>query len=198
MTSRGLLAVSAVALGTLLVPVFASAQCSNLTGNPAPTPEVYAANAVKLSYLPSGPGGGDDRPLLKKSPFMDPSLAFDPQNLHSVHVTYRLNSIAGPVMWTTTIPPSLALWTQVGSAWNFSDPATTYGVRKLKIRDYGGGLFIIVKLIGRNTNISNAPVVAGVDNVHVMVEIESGGVGTCYDGATSICLGSGNTQKCHV
>jgi hypothetical protein len=187
---------TAIALAILCAPAFAHAQCTNLSGSPAPTPETYAANLVLLKYLNTGPGSGDDRPLLKKSVFSAPSLTFDPQNVHSVHITYSLNTVGGPVMWTTSIPPSVTLWTQSGTAWNFSDPATTYGVRKMKIRDYGGGLFIITKMVGRNTNITNAPVVPGADNVYVMVEIESGGVGICYGGVTIACAGSGNTQKC--
>ena len=51
---------------------------------------------------------------------------------------------------------------------------------------------------GRNTNITNAPVTANVDNVHVMVEIEAVGVGICYDGITAPCTGTGNTQTCKV
>ena len=36
----------------LLAPVAAAAQtCTNLSGSPAPTPEVYAVNLVQLRYL---------------------------------------------------------------------------------------------------------------------------------------------------
>jgi hypothetical protein len=49
-----------------------------------------------------------------------------------------------------------------------------------------------------NQNIANAPVVPNVDNVNLMVEIESGGVGACYEGTTNRCTGAGNTQNCRV
>lgn len=191
-------AAALVALGLWISSTAASAQCSNITGNPAPTPETYAANFVKLAYLGTGPGSNDDRPLIKKIPFYDPALSFDPQNLHTVHVTMRVNTISGATMWTTSIPPSLSMWNQSGNAWIFNDPTTTYGVRKIVLRDYGMGVYIIVKLVGRNTNILNAPLLPGSDNVHLMYEIENGGTGACFDGASSSCVGSGNTQKCKV
>lgn len=179
------------------MPLVARAQCTNLTGNPAPTAEQYAANFIKLNYLPSGPGGGDDRPTLKKSAFTAPSLAFDPLTTHTVHVTMTVNTVGGPVLWSTSIPPSPTLWTNVGNKWMFNDPATTYGVRKAKVVSYPGGFYVIVKLLGRNTNIANAPV-AATDSAHVLVEIESGGTGICYDGGTAPCTTAGNTQTCKV
>lgn len=192
MTAVGVLALVAAA------PLAVRAQCTNLTGSPAPTAEQYAANLIKLSYLPTGPGSGDDRPILKKSLFTAPSLAFDPLTTHTLHVTMTKNTLGGPLLWSTSIPPSSTLWTNVGNKWVFSDPATTYGVRKIKVVSFPGGAYVITKLLGRNTNISNAPVAAGVDNAHVLVEIEAGGTGICYDGDTGACTGTGNTQTCKV
>ena len=70
-------------------------------------------------------------------------------------------------------------------------------MRKIKVVGIAGA-YIITKLQGRNTNIGSAPVVAGTDAAHVLVEIEAGGAGVCYDGATAPCRGSGNTQTCKV
>jgi hypothetical protein len=50
----------------------AYAQCSFLTGNPAPQPEQYAANKVQLKYLGTGPGSNDDKPEIYKSTFTAP------------------------------------------------------------------------------------------------------------------------------
>lgn len=68
----------------------------------------------------------------------------------------------------------------------------------VRVVSYPGGFYVIVKLLGRNTNIGNAPVTPNVDSAHVLVEIESGGTGICYDGGTAPCTGSGNTQTCKV
>jgi hypothetical protein len=110
----------------------------------------------------------------------------------------RVNTISGLTLWSTNIPPSATLWSQTGNKWTFNDPATTYGVRQIKVIGIVGGAYVIAKMKGRNTNIGNAPVVAGTDAAHVLVEIEAAGAGVCYDGATAPCTGSGNTQKCKV
>ena len=192
-TARGLVYLIPLAV---LAPMAARAQCSNLSGNPVPTPQPFASNLVKLRYLPTGPGFNDDRPLLKKSPFLAPSLLFDPINTHTVHVTFRKNTVTGPIMWTANIPPSTTLWSHTGSIFTFKDPATTFGVRKVKILSFPGGGYIIRFVKGMNTNITNAPLVPNTDNVYVMVEIEAAGVGTCYGGVTTRCRGNGNRQKC--
>ena len=70
-------AFSIVVALTLALPELVHAQCSNLTGNPVPQPEQYAANLVKLKYLATGPGFGDDRPEIQKSLFNAPSLSFE-------------------------------------------------------------------------------------------------------------------------
>ncbi|MFN8546374.1 MAG: hypothetical protein U0807_19555 [Candidatus Binatia bacterium] len=189
----------------MMVPFVAHAQlCTNLSGSPAPTPEVYAANAVFLKYLSTGPGGGDDKPQLHKSASNNPSfVGLDLANVHSIAVTIRLGSGVGPVMWSATIPAASGLWASVTLPsgvvrWTFTDPAVTYGVKKARVLAYPGGIYIVDKFFGANANIGNAPVPPGVA-VHAMVEIYDGlGAGTCYDGVTQPCTGTGNTQKCRV
>ena len=182
----------------VLVASLASATCPN--GTPGPQSEQYAANLLKLKYQSTGPGGGDDKPELKKSTFNAPSFAFNPA-LQNLHITIRANSSVGNLLWTTTIPAGAPGWTQttlsngnVRSKYN--DPLTPYGVKKAQIVDYTIGLHIITKLLGANTNITNAPLTPNVDAAYVMVEIEQAGVGICYDGVTTPCTGSGNTQTC--
>ena len=195
--------VSCVLFVLCVVPVAARGQCSFLTGNPAPQPETYAANLVKLKYLITGPGFGDDRPEIKKSSFTAPSLAFDPATLHSVHFTARANSISGPVMWTMSVPPSATLWTATtlvngNVRWRYNDINATFGLKKAQIVAYVGGFYVWTYVRTVNQNIANAPLVAGVDALHLQVEIENGGVGVCYDGVTAACTGTGNTQTCKV
>lgn len=200
------LSVCVGALAMIMMPLAARAQlCTNLSGSPAPTPEQYAANAVFLKYLANGPGGGDDKPQLRKSASNNPSfVGLDLAATHSIAVTIRRGSGGGPVMWSATIPVGSGLWTSVTLPsgvvrWTFTDPAVTYGIKKARVLAYPGGLYIVDKFFGANANIANAPVVAGVDPVHAMVEIYDGlGAGTCYDGVTQPCTGSGNTQKCKV
>ena len=190
----------------MMVPLIARAQlCTNLAGSPAPTPEQYAANAVFLKYLATGPGGGDDRPRLRKSASMNPSfVGLDLAATHSITVTIRRFTGVGPVMWVGTIPAGSGLWTSVALPngvvrWTFNDPAVTYGIRRARVLDYGGGVYIVDKFFGANQNIANAPVTPTVDPVHALVEIYDGaGAGTCYDGVTEPCTGAGNTQKCKV
>lgn len=155
---------------------------------------------MKLKYLATGPGSGDDRPQLKRSAFLAPSFAFNPAT-QNLHVTIRANSSVGNLLWTTTIPAGASGWVQTtlpnGNVRSkYSDPLTPYGVRKAQIIDYTSGGHIITKLLGANTNIMNAPLVPLVDAAYVLVEIEQSGVGICYDGATTPCTGSGNTQTC--
>lgn len=195
-------AFSIVVALTLALPELVHAQCSNLTGNPVPQPEQYAANLVKLKYLATGPGFGDDRPEIQKSLFNAPSLSFDPLTTHSVHFTLRKNTIAGPVMWTASVPPSGTLWTMTllpngNTRWRYNDPSATFGLKKAQIIQYGvGGAFVWTYARFVNQNVTNAPLAPGVDGVHLLVEIESGGVGACYDGVTAPCTGGGNTQTC--
>ncbi len=49
-----------------------------------------------------------------------------------------------------------------------------------------------------NASIVGAPLVLGVDQGHLLVEIENSGSGVCYDGIASDCSGTGNTQTCAV
>ena len=192
--------VFAVALTVFCAPALAYAQCSHLTGSPAPTFEQFAANRVLLKYGSTGPGSSDDKLKLKKSVFNASSFSFDPLVTHSVHIAYRVNTANGMDMWTTDIPPSSTMWTvnSTGTKWTFNDPTmSNNGVRKLKIKDFGGGVFVVKKMIARNTNIMSAPFGAS-DNVYVMVEIEMSGSGICYGGASTSCLTnpSGTRQKC--
>jgi hypothetical protein len=193
----------------MMMPLIARAQsCTNLSGNPSPTAEQYAANAVLLKYLGTGPGSGDDKPQLKKSAFTNPSFTgFNPNTTHSITVTIRRGSGVGPVMWVGTIPAGTGLWVQTilsngNIRWSFSDPTVTYGIRRARVVDYAGtfpGFYVVDKFFGANQNIANAPVTPGVDAVHALVEIYDGaGAGTCYDGVTAPCSGAGNTQKCKV
>ncbi len=195
--------VMSILLAPLLAPLLAHAQCSNLTGSPAPTTETYGANYVKLKYLMNGPGGGDDRPEVKKSAFSAPSLTFDPLTTHTVHMTARKTSISGTVMWSLSVPPSATLWTQTNlpngnTRWKYNDPNATFGVKKAQIVGYTGGFFVVTYLRGVNQNIMAAPLIPGTDQLHLLVEIENAGTGICYDGIADTCQGSGNTQICYV
>jgi hypothetical protein len=189
----------------IVLPLSAGAQCTNLGGNPLPTPEIYGANAVNLRYLGTGPGSNDDKPQLKKSLSMNAGfVGFDPALTHSVTVTIRRGSNVGPVMWSGTIPAGSGFWTSIplpGGAirWTYNDPTVSFGVRRARIVSYAGGVYIVDKFFGQLANIANAPVSAGVDPVHVQVEFYDGtNTGTCYDGVTQPCTGLGNTQKCRV
>jgi hypothetical protein len=189
-----------------LAPTWAAAQCNLLSGNPAPTTEPYGANLVLLKYLASGPGFGDDKPEIQKSTFMAPGFPFDPATTHSVDLTIRKNNISGPIMWNTTIPPSTTLWTATtlvngNVRWRYNDPSATFLVKKAQIIQGGPflpGFYVWTYIRGTNSNIANAPVIPLVDQAHLTVQIANGGVGICYDGVTTACTGSGNTQRCRV
>ena len=151
----------------MMMPLIARAQtCTNLAPNPVPTPEQYAANAVFLKYLATGPGGGDDRPRLRKSASMNPAfVGLNLATTHSITVTIRKGSGVGPVMWVGTIPAGSGLWTSVNLPngvvrWTFSDPTVTYGIRKARVLAYPGGLYIVDKFFGANQNIANGVITA--------------------------------------
>lgn len=190
--------VRLTALVVLAAPTvsLAAQLCTYIPATTANT-EQYAANLVKLKYLATGPGFGDDKPMLKKSLFMWGTL-FDPIATHTVHVIMQ-DTLSGLQLWSADIPPS-ALWTHPSpNVWKFNDPLTTYGVRRAKVISVPGG-YVIVNLIGKNTNITNAPVTPNVSKAYVRVEIESGGVGVCYEGDSGlgVCVGGGNTQICRL
>ncbi len=193
-------------LALAVVPSAVRAQCLNLTGNPLPQAEQYAANHVKLKYLNTGPGSGDDRPEFNKSTFVAPALNFDPLTTHSVTFTLRQDTIGGAVMWTSAnVPPNATLWTMttLGNGnvrWRYNDPAATFGLKKAQIIRYAntGGLHVWTYARFVNQTITNAPLTPNAQNAHVMVEIHNAGAGVCYDGSTSRCLGNGNTQNCKV
>ena len=195
--------VQLTAFVTLLGPVAMGATCPNIGGSP--TAEQFAANRVNLKYLPTGPGGGDDRPELKKSSFTS-TFVFDPLATHTVAVTIQKNSSAGPLLWTASVPASSTLWTHAllpngNERWKFNDPLLTYGVRKAQVvRNTAINLYVVTYFLGRNQNISNAPVAAGSDVGYVMVEIYDPitSTGVCYDGTSLPCQGIGNTQVCKL
>ncbi len=203
MTTRSTTAFMAV-LCLLAAPTLVHAQCSNLTGNPPPTAtEEYGANRLRLKYLATGPGGGDDRPEISKSTFNAPALVFDPQFFHTSHFTIRKNGIAGTVMWSATLPPDATHWTSTTLSngnvrWKYSDPAAPFGIKKAQFVEYVGGLHIWTYVRAVNASIVGAPLVPGVDQGHLLVEIENSGSGICYDGIASECSGMGNTQTCAV
>ena len=195
--ARGLSPAFAIALASSAV---AHAQCFALTGSPAPTPEYYAANQIKLKYLASGPGFGDDRPELNKSTFNAAAIGtFDPQNVHSVHLTF-LNDTSGLTMWSTSVPPSTTLWSVVTLPsgvirYTYNDPAATFAIKKMQILAYPGGLMIIKYARAVNQSIVNVPAPT-VDGARAIVQIESGGAGLCAEGATFPCTGLFNTKTC--
>ena len=150
---------------------------------------------VKLKYLGTGPGFGDDKPMLFKSTFTW-ATPFDPIATHTVHVIIQ-DTNTGLQLWSTDIPPG-PLWTHpTANKWKFNDQATAYGVRKAQVVGFPGG-YVITYIKGRNTNITNAPVTVNASKAYVRVEIESGGVGVCYEGDSGfgVCTGAGNTQTC--
>ena len=190
-----------VAITVVLQATAAYAQCPVVGG--VPQAEQYAANKVRLRYLSTGPGFGDDRPELFKS-LVTASLpsTFDPVNTHSVHVRILLNGSQAQVMSDITIPPN-SNWTQtvvgLGTRWDYSDPLMTYGIRKARVIDFGNTSFLIVRWLGRNQNIGFAPLTPGVDNVTAEVELFDGAnLGVCYSGSSDACAGGGNTQTCKV
>jgi len=197
----------ALALGAasaVLASSQALAQCPNITGNPAPQAAEYAANYVKLRYLATGPGGGDDRPELYKSAVTAPLFSFDPVNTHDMHVTITKNTIGGPLLWSADVPSSSTLWTATTLSngnvrYQYTDPNVTFGVSSIRVVKYTMlGLYNVTYFRGKNQSITNAPLIAGTDQAHVIVEMEYLGSGLCYDGQAARCTGSGNTQKCYV
>jgi hypothetical protein len=189
--------VRLLALAVLLAPIAARAAqtCTYIVPTTSATPQQYAANLVKLKYLGTGPGFNDDKPMLFKSAFTWATL-FDPIATHTVHVIIQ-DTNTGLQLWSTNIPPG-PLWTHpTANKWKFNDPATTYGVRKAQVIGSPGG-YVIAYIKGKNTNVTNAPVTPNVSKAYVRVEIESGGVGVCYEGDSGLgfCTGAGNTQTC--
>lgn len=175
----GLAALAAVTAG----PV--AAQCTNLTGEPAPVPELLASK-IKLGAAAGGlwNDGNDKFKFLKG--FFSPTMPINPRTTHKLHFTLRhIDGVDDPEMLAFTIYPNDVdtWWTEPAPGrFSYND-----GSIKIKMRDLGG--FVAYKLIARHANIVFPSLVSG-DTVHMMLEVEDGGDGHCGD-RTGICLVNG-------
>lgn len=194
LSTLGRTIAAAVVVALAFSPYTSHAQCMNLTGNPGPEAATNAGG-VKFRYQADGPGGGNDRIVLKKSvsgPLVS-TPAFDPQNIHTLHVTLSVNTPGGPVLWSASVPPSPGLWAPSGSnGWTFDDPLLSFGVRRIRILPLitsAGQFFVIKQLLTRDQNISNAPLL-GTDFPDIQVEVEDAGNGFCFGGPAVSCGGA--------
>ena len=194
------LALAAITL-VATIPSLASAQalCTNMTGLQTAVFEQWMPNGFILRLGSNGPGGGDDRIILRKTVFHSAGGPFfDPVSTHNLHITLRKNSHNGPILWSASLPAGTN-WNQTASVFRYADPTTSNnGVRLAKIRDYGGGQYIGIRHVIRNQNLPAASIPGASDNVHMLLEYERNGIGACIEGVTSSCFvrPSGNVIRC--
>jgi hypothetical protein len=176
--------------------VSAAAQCTNVGGGP-PTNEPMLTQKVVLQ---TGPGGvwadGNDRFKFLKG-LINLGVPFDPIATHNVTLTYRVNTVGGPLIVTTTVPVGAPGWTNLGGGrWRYFDTTspTLHGVRLITVLDFGGGL-LIKKILGRDVSNTNTPL-APTDDLHAMLEVyDASNVGVCFDSTLTTCNPAGTICK---
>jgi hypothetical protein len=189
-TTISTLATLTFALSFGVIP--AGAQCTHIIGTPPPSVAPILASKVMLKKGPGGFfGDGNDRFKLLKGILMT-SVAPDPVATDSFHITIRHTNDAGPTMLAISLPPGTP-WVPGSAGFAYTDPLSTLGVRKLIMK--GAPTVYGYKAIGKNVSILNTPVVTG-DTIHLMIEIENGGVGDCF-GATLTCTAAAAGATCH-
>jgi hypothetical protein len=168
--------------------------CPNVGGSPAP---MTGVGKVLLLYGATGPGGGDDKPKVIKAEFST-GAAFDPDSTHDVHVRLT-KTTTGATLFTATLAAG-GFWSQPSSAvkkWIYKDPTvpTTVGVKKALLKETpSGSAAYRLKLIGKEATIAGP--LAPADGVRIVLEIESAGVGVCFDATLTTCASSAARDLC--
>jgi hypothetical protein len=154
------------------------AQCTHLSGSPLPTANPALASKIRLRAASGGLfGDANDKFKILKG-FLSTSGPIDPATTHQVHITLRKTNSAGPVMLAISLPPGPPWISLSGAGFRYLDPLAPLAVRKFLVKGISPQYFY--KVIGKKASIASAPLTTG-DTIHMMVEIESGGVGDCFD-----------------
>jgi hypothetical protein len=170
--------------------------CPHVTGG-VPV-AMTAVKKVILGYGGSGPGSGDDKPKVVKAEFTS-GAAFNPATTDDVHVTLT-NTGTSAVLFVTSLTQAGGLWVQPNPAkknWKYKDPAATpvAGVKVAKLKESpAASTDFQFKMIGKLTNIAGP--LAPADDVRVTLEIETGGVGVCFDSTLATCLNKPAKDLC--
>jgi hypothetical protein len=165
----------------------------------AAAPGVMTARKVTLSYA-GAPGGGDDRPKVLNAIFISPA-SFDPAVTDDVHVTLSNTGNDG-IMFAASLTTASNLWTKPNPArlrWLYREPLSPppLGVRLAKLYEKpSGSQSYTLKLIGKGTNIANAPLSIATDDTRLTVEIEAGGSGLCFATTLATCTSAGGRDIC--
>ena len=73
--------------------------------------------------------------------------------------------------------------------WKYVLATPVGGVKKALLKEApNGSMAYKFKLVGKAGDISFAPLVVATDDVNVRLEIESGGVGVCFDTTLTTCV----------
>jgi hypothetical protein len=162
--------------------------CPHVTGG-VPV-AMTAIKKVLLGYRSTGPGSGDDKPKVVKAEF-NTGAAFDPDSIDDVHVTLTNTGPAGGAMFAATMPAG-ATWVQKNPAaksWKYILTTPVGGVKKALLKEApSGSMDYFFKLIGKDGDISFAPLAVATDDVRVTLEIENAGVGVCFDTTLTTCV----------
>ncbi|MDX2170252.1 MAG: hypothetical protein SF182_24485 [Deltaproteobacteria bacterium] len=189
-TGIGLLIVCGLAV-TRLGAAPAAAQCP-VTGGP-PIPEVQLAAKVTIQPVTGGFGNGDDRFKVLKGLFTTTG-GFNPMTTDGLAVTLYRNTTANQMV-SIALPP-ITNWSSSGPGrYKYNDPTSALGIRRVIVRELSPNLFLLVRILGRNTSLLNAPLSPG-DQMEVQIEVDHGGFGDCFDQTLMTCTGTTN-QQCH-
>lgn len=169
----------------------APAQCL-FTGS-APIPESLLASKVIIKPVTLGYGNGDDRFKVLKGIF-NTTAGFNPLTTDGLGLTLYRNNTTMPML--SILLPPVTNWTPFGSSgYKYSDPTAALGIRLVKVREVSPGQWLLIKIVGRDTSIANAPLSPG-DQMEVQIEVDHGGTGDCFDKTLTVCTGT-SAQQCH-
>lgn len=153
---------------------------------------------VILGYGGSGPGSGDDKPKVVKAEFTT-GASFNPATTDDVHVTLT-NTTTSATLFAAALTQASALWVQPNPAknnWKYKDPAAVpvAGVKVAKLKESpNASTNYQFKLVGKGTNIAGP--LAPADDLHLILEIETGGVGVCFDTTVTTCINKPTKDLC--
>jgi hypothetical protein len=148
---------------------------------------------VLLRYKGTGPGDGDNVFKVIKFEFTT-GTPFDPATTYNVHVTLTNTGPGKGVILSQTLvagPP----WARPNPAknkWTWKDlppnPPFPLSVKSALIKEApAGSTDYQFKMIGGEASFTNVPLAIATDDISVLVEIETGGVGLCLQGTNVSC-----------
>ena len=157
-----------------------------------------AVKKVILGYAGSGPGSGDDKPKVIKAEFST-GASFNPATTDDAHVTLT-NTTTSATLFAASLTQASGFWVQpnpLKNNWKYKDPnpIPVVGVKVAKLKEApAASTNYQFKMVGKAANIAGP--LGPLDDVRVTVEVETGGVGVCFDSVLATCSSTPTKDQC--